>query len=341
MRTPPNDIKLRDLIQSLGLTHKNTSNSYIFHCPKCNKTKLYMHKKMGYFKCFVCADDNRFRGAPEFALAAMSGLSVREVCSRLYDTDIPFSDHIDIKFTWAPFEGMLDEIEESEAVWEDELEPTQLPLSCYYHGTRQFVPGMMYLLGRGITIEQMRKYNLAYDTKTRRVVFPIEYGKSLLGWQARYTADNVIRNKDGTTKFTLPKVLTSNGLRGGKYFMFWNNVIDSPYVVLCEGPVDALKAEKCGGNIASMGKGVTIPQLDALAALPSNKIYLALDPDAASDAARITRYMQDKAPAKVVYNMIVPKGKKDFGECTQEEVYQAFLDAQPVSNSHIFLYFKG
>jgi hypothetical protein len=299
-----------------------------------------MHKKMGFFKCFVCADENRFKGSPEFALSAMSGMSVRDICSKLYDENTIFSDFIEIKFTWAPFEGILDEIELDEAVWEEEAPSISLPLSCYYHGTRQFVPGMLYLLDRGITIDQMRKYGLAYDVKTRRVVFPIQYGKNIIGWQARCTFDNIIKNKDGTVKFIIPKILTSKGLMGGKYFMFWNNTLESDHIVLCEGPVDALKAEKCGGAVAAMGKGVTTPQLEALAASQAGSIYLALDPDAATDAERINRFMQEHAPNKKVFNMVVPSGKKDFGECTQEQVYEAFLKAKPINSSHIFIYLK-
>lgn len=336
---------LRETIKELGLSPKNTSNSYIFVCPICGKDKLYMHKKIGFFKCFVCADSQGFKGACDYGLAKLSGKKTSDIKQLLYGA-VKFEVEWTTDWKWAPYEDLMDEL-----VFETVLDDTpttpvaaQYPLGIFPYGTRQFVPALKYLLGRGVTIQQMIDYELQYDIKQQRVVFPVTYNKMLIGWQGRYINDCIKKNREGEVVYRIPKILTSAGLTGGRFFMFWDQSLTHPSdsVILCEGPVSGLHAMLPGlaPAIVSMGKSITQAQLALLATHPAARVYLCLDPDAATDCQRILDILTEECPSKQIYFMQVPKHRDDVGACTSEEVTEMFNEAKLIRPPYIFTYFK-
>ncbi|MGH7241570.1 MAG: hypothetical protein ACREGB_04705 [Candidatus Saccharimonadales bacterium] len=155
------------------------------------------------------------------------------------------------------------------------------------------------------------------------------------GWQAR--AIDPVDDKD--------RMRNNTGYGRGTLLMFADRLSSARYAVIGEGPVDAIKFDRVGGNVASMGKVVTARQLQEILKFPIEALYLALDDDAADEMTELAK--QVEIP---VYRLLVPQtcidrcrisGKKpDFGECTFEECEQAFNNPIKVDLFYLMLHLK-
>jgi hypothetical protein len=166
-------------------------------------------------------------------------------------------------------------------------------------------------------------------------VFPVELQGRLVGFQERTVLESTKTWDEETGKWLeMPKVLSSKGIPRDHVVMFGDRVQRSPHVVLCEGPIDAIKAHLCRANCAAMGKAVSRWQLQHLRDLGVRRVYLALDPDAAEETARLVRELSDLE----LYLMHPPPGYKDLGEMPMEAVLELFLRAPRVNPGHLFVY---
>jgi hypothetical protein len=325
---------LEDYLKKSGLRYKNGASSYIFTCPICNKKdKLYIRKKDGRFVCFFCKDTQNFQGKPEFALSKLLDIPIYEVRARLYLGQIQYNPVIDIKFTSAPFNSIVNDSYISVAAVAKELPEILHPPSHFTINLKLPNKAFNYLKNRGIGPEIIQKYNIKYAPAEQRVIFPVLVEGRLLGWQGRY-----INKIEGNT---IPKIITSKGLSGGQYFMFQDNIKNKDYAVLTEGPVDAIKADLCGGNIAAMGKGVSMGQIQTLLSYKLKRLYFGLDRDAATDTARIIKEIMNHSVESIEFYLIQPPAHRgDLGDCTPEEVLEQFKKAEKIVLPHIFIYFN-
>jgi hypothetical protein len=217
---------------------------------------------------------------------------------------------------------------------EDSLDEIQFPV---FHMTpitsEQAKPGAAYLEGRGIPLEVAARYDIAYSSLERRVYFPVKMGGRYYGYQGR-AIDKVEESM---------RLRSNDGFRRDVLVMFADNLEDSDFAIIAEGPVDAIKFDKVGGNISTMGKVVTDKQLEAIYSYGVKELYLALDDDAAAEMNEIAAKTHLK-----VYRVLVPDScrarcevagrKADFGECTFEEAEQAFKEAVPMDSNTILMY---
>lgn len=336
---------LSDFIKKSGLKYRNGANSYIFTCPICNKKdKLYIRKKDGLFCCFYCRETENFKGSAEFALSKLTNTSVKEVSYALYGTgEVQFHEFISIKFKNAPFNDYAfeDLIEEETQEQETSLPELVWPIDFVGPDRPIFQKARNYLYSRGINEYLIEQYSIKYQPEKQRVIFPVIVNGELLGWQGRYTENTEILDSSGNLLYKIPKILTSKGLSGGKYFMFQDRVKGSEHAFLTEGPVDAIKCHLCGGNIASMGKSVSKGQISSLVQTGIKKLYLGLDPDAATDTARIAKEISSLSNNEIKIYLVNPyPGREDMGDCTLEEVREQFEKAELLSFPRIFIYFK-
>lgn len=304
--------------------------SYIMKCPKCSKPdKLYIRKNDGRFICWVCAGTDNFRGKPEYALNELTGESFGKLRNILYGNEIPKASlhlEVNIKDFWSEGE---DEISE-----ESFLKPVHWPLNFYPIDHPWSVKGVEYLATRGISIDHARNYGIRYCPEKLRIVFPVSWNGILYGWQARLTVAHEWLNRD-LTKVSIPKAITSEGLLKEQIVMFADRLTGQDHCVLTEGPISAIKAELCGGNVATMGKAVSAAQIQLIRNSGIQRIYLALDPDA---AAETTKLVHTLASEMEVYTMIPKRG--DLGDMTFVEVYDLFLNATRVTSAHVFYFLR-
>ncbi len=330
-----NQEALRKLIEESGVPFRQNSVSWIFCCPLCEKKdKLYLRKVDGRFTCWICKETSGFQGRPEFALTKLLDMPVGQIKKLLYgDSTVEHLKNYLEKPVWKDFWGEDDD--EFEIEVEDKL-PTGTCWSPDFVGPDDiaFAPGARYLHKRGLTIEHVNAYQIKYDPPSNRVIFPFIVEGRILGWQARYIGDLLKVNPNTGREYRIPKALTTlpQGIQG-VYVMFQDRLKGSEHCVLTEGPIDAIKAHLCGGNVASLGKGVSDSQLKTIAKYVK-KLYVGLDPDAGTDIRRIVdKYSEDFE----IYLMQPPKGREDFGDCTPEEVYEAFMRAPRIKRGTLMV----
>lgn len=339
--------KLATFIDEAGLSYKENTVSYIFDCPRCSKKeKLYLRKRDGRFICWYCAEIEGYQGRPEIALADLCGKPIDVVRKALYAFVARDSDeYFDLRIP--DFFGDGDEVDSDVTV----IDTVKFPWDYYPIDHTFSSRGLKYLEGRGITKDLAVEYGLRYAPKDRRIIFPVEVGGRLVGWQARLVVPHQYWNEELQDMVTAQKMLSSKGIPTAHTVMFSNRLKGSKHVVVCEGPIDAMKAHLCGGNVATMGKAVSQGQIKMLrdpqrltkkeVGIFKNagieRIYLALDPDAARETTRLIREFCDLE----VYLMHPPAGHKDLGEMSLGEVRDLFERAPRVSTSHIFVHFGG
>jgi hypothetical protein len=309
---------LSKFIKDSGISYKQTSNSFVLTCPRCSKKdKLYIRKNDGRFICFYCSDHERFSGKAEYALSEYLGIPVHIIQEQLYPENAsraalpPF---LDISFDSA--QPLSVELVDSPI--------TNWPIGTYPLDHKYSQKGLEYLNMRGISLGLAKEYRLRYYPIQSRILFPVYSQKQLYGWQSR------------TVTNQMPKILSSKNLQKSQFVMFEDRLKYNAHVIICEGPIDAMKAHLCGGNIATMGKLISRQQITCILSYKPTKIYLALDPDAAKETNALLQTFGDYD----CYLLSPKKGKKDLGEMSLEEVYQSFLVAPKVNRFHLCVYLK-
>jgi hypothetical protein len=329
---PANPHALNELVRASGLPFRENSRSFIFDCPRCGKeNKLFMFKKDGRFVCWVCKEVDGFAGRPEFALVELTGIPIGQLRKTLYGIE----EQKGASFLYPElkdFFGDEDEVDEDAF----DLQPMQFPPDFYPIDHKFSVRGREYLEGRGVSLELAQSYGLRFCPPQRRVIIPIQWNGTVYGWQGRLVVDNTYTDPDTGDTYETPKILTPIGVKKEHTLMFWDRLTGSPHVVLCEGPFDAIKADLCGGNVATMGKAVSQTQIGILRNCGVQRIYLALDPDAALEVWRLTKEFFDLE----VYWMRAPAGT-DLGAMTPEAVRELFVNAVRVRSSNVFGFIEG
>lgn len=334
--------RLAEYLVTSGLKWKSTHNSYIFDCPRCSKAdKLYMFKDDGRFICFYCAEINGFKGKAEYALSELQNVPVSEVCKELYGGEAPtiemFFD-FQLEDWWSNDEipdgiPTLDDIQVR--LWGPDAIPIEAPLAK---------KGAEYLAGRGIDLELAKHYGIRYSGSKMRVLFPVQYQNRLFGWQGRAIGPTEFEDPETGEKKSVPKTLTVEGLKKDKVLMFADQLDGASQVIVCEGPVDAIKCHRCSpdgvqpaGNVATLGKAVSRAQIDLIRYSGAKKVYLALDPDADRETMMVIEALESYMD---VHIMCVPKPYHDFGEMSLDEVAAVYRQAPKVGPSSLFLYLK-
>jgi len=286
---------------------QETSRSFLFDCPACSgKKKLYIQKKDGRAACFKQGDPGQCPApgsTAAYALSLLTNLSIKQCKEELFG-DVPqISESLDVKL----------DISSTAARTElHPLKPEHIPADLALPGMPEFNAGLSYLEGRGIDLATIQKYGIGYSPNMRRVIFPVIMHKKMYGWQGR-AIDKVDK---AYRMYNLPGEWKARSL------MFYDNILQSDFAILAEGPVSALKFAKVGKFVASMGKEVSRAQLELLANSGIKKLYLALDRDAFDKNDKI-RYSMSALGVEC-YKIPVPDHRDDFGDCTYEECVEAF-----------------
>lgn len=175
-----------------------------------------------------------------------------------------------------------------------------------------------YMYERGLTDAIIEQFDIGYDKSTDSITFPVrdKNGECMF----------VARRSVKTKRFDLPKELTKPLY--GMYELLTNeNFKYSSDLYVCEGLFDCLRLW-CNGKLAVAGFGCLFSsyQIKQLQDLPTRSIILALDNDDAGRKA--TKRLSAIIKNKLVYSVILPEGRKDIGECTDEELNN--LEVEPI-----------
>lgn len=331
---------LKNVIKSSGVPHKENHVSYKFTCPMCKRPeKLYIRKRDGRYVCWYCRSINKTQGRnPEFILATMIGSTPRELQEQLY------------KGSWVDSSPLLLDIhldgdDEEEFLYEEPLvDAASVTYDHDYHpiDAPAAARGLAYLEGRGIPLEVAKAYKLRYCPRKRSVSFPVEYEGILYGYQDRLIIDNEWFDEEAGEMRSVPKIRSRKSVDDRSWrdrtVMFMDRLKDVAFdhAVVCEGPIDAIKAHLCGGNVALMGKSFSPGQVDLLRRLGVGKVYLGLDPDAAEEMSQLVHDLSDVQ----CYLMEVPQGKLDLGAMTFDEVHELYKSSRRVDSTRLFIHLR-
>lgn len=325
--------ELKALLDEGGLSYKQNSKSFVLTCPRCRKKgKLYIRKTDGRFVCWVCADSDNFSGAPEWVLTELLGMPVDEVRRRLYGSQ-EGGARVALVLSLRDFFGDDDDIPQTLPPEPIEVQPDP---GFRALDTEMGEPGRKYLESRGVPLEVALRYGITYHPAQSRVIFPVISRGKLLGWQGRYILGPEFVDPETGATADVPKALTSLNLKKDQVLMFGDRVTGD-HAILCEGPMDALKADLPGGNVATMGKVVSRTQLEILRTSGIRRLYLALDPDAFLESKKVLEAVVDDLE---VFDMRPPAGYDDLGDMPFAEVQKLFDAAPRINRAHLFLYLK-
>lgn len=319
--------ELVDHLDTLGVEQVTHNNSIESECPSCGtrgEGKFLIRKSDGKTVCFKGSCDY---GVKKFDVyySVVAGISLKEARDIISGKIIERDTH-ELSLN---LEAKGPQDEES-----DELKPISWPPEGTYeiesYGGQM---GAEYLMSRGIPVEIAKEYGIRFSINARRVYFPIKMGDQYYGYQAR-SIDKV------EPQF---RMLNNPGFKRSQMVMFANRLLNSRHAIITEGPVDAIKFHNAGGNICTMGKNISNNQIRLLEESGIDKIYLALDNDATADMRWIQKKTKlpcflIKVPQSAIERCLQNNKKADFGECTFEECFQAFNDAEEFNRYTTFLY---
>lgn len=186
-----------------------------------------------------------------------------------------------------------------------------------------------YMYERGLTDEIIELFDIGYDKARDEITFPVRDWHSNNFGKTMFIARRSIRTK----RFDLPKDM-EKPLYG--LFEIWldiqmgafskgrgQNATIKPVgeVYVCEGLFDCLRLW-CNGKYAVAGFGCLFSeyQLQLLKGLPTRKLVLALDNDRAGREA--TTKIRKAIKNKIITEVVIPKGRKDIGECSDKEIQE-------------------
>lgn len=169
-----------------------------------------------------------------------------------------------------------------------------------------------YWAERGIVDEWViEHFDLGYDKATKSITFPIRdiTGRTLF----------IARRSVKTKFFNYPK-----GVEKPLYGLYelYSDIRDRPLdlmeCLVCESMIDCLLLWQAGYYaVALNGLGNNL-QMKQLAELPCRELVLATDNDEAGDGARDR--IKSMVKGKIFSEIIFPRGIKDIGECSEDQV---------------------
>ena len=170
-----------------------------------------------------------------------------------------------------------------------------------------------YMYQRGLTDAIIERFDIGYDKSTDSIIFPV--------YDANGNCMFIAKGSVKTKRFDLPKNIKKPlyGLYETELEYIHNTFHSLPEIYVCEGLFDCLRLW-CNGKYAVAGFGCRFSehQIKQLQGLPTRKLILALDNDKAGKEA--TEKLRKAIKNKIITEVIIPEGKKDIGELTDEEI---------------------
>jgi len=233
-------------------------NELMYHCPFCNhhKKKLQVNVKSQQWHCWVCDAKGKFI----YTLVKKLNVSksVIQELNQIYNNTKFFSNKKDDIIVKLP--------EEFKSLSGEE-------------GSLFFLHAKKYLLTRGITEEDIIKYNIGYCSEgeyKNRVIIPSYDNNRILNYfVARSFYNSPLKYKNPPA----PKNTVLFDL-----YINWNIP-----VILCEGVFDAIAIKK--NAIPLLGKVPSKKLIMKIMESGVTDIYIALDKDAKDDALKLSEFM--------------------------------------------------
>ncbi len=223
--------------------------------------------------------------------------------------------------------GIVDEIsygyESKEVRKEGKVElPKEFLSLVYKHPSPVYKNAMMYLHKRGITYEDILKYNIGYCDQglyTNRVIIPSYDEDGQLNF---FVGRDIFESKMKYRNSPTPKDVV-----GFELFINW----DEP-IVLCEGPFDAIAVKR--NAIPLFGKTILSNLKRRIIEKKVKQVYISLDRDAFKDSLKmVEEFMKNDID---VYFVNLPE--KDPSDLGFEKVIPLLKETEKMKFSDLMRY---
>lgn len=299
------DEDLRDLLINPHLTR---SGQYVCDCIFCGKEQhMYVNKVTQMFDCKKCGEYG----------------SVYKILKHLNKLYLLSGSTVEIKERIESIRGMMQEV-----VSNDGVELSDLPIKKMPVGWKVSEKSTSYLLGRGITPEDCKRYNIGatnmFSKYDNYVLIPVYDGGKIRGFIGRYGAKSVPEGK-----------LRYNNSRDTEFseLMFgYDEIVDGTItVILVEGIFDKIAVDKALNLwddeeikcVCTFGKKISDRQITKLMLKGVTNVILLYDFDAIKEIKKYGLELEKHFVTSITYT-----NKKDIDECTREEALEVFTHLQ-------------
>jgi DNA primase len=298
-----NDLLINKFNLVLGQGKSTSRGNYSYRCPFCN------HHKNKFEICFD-ENSNHFQ---KYAcwVCGVKGSSLTKL-SRLLKKDESFQN--EVKSLTPKSRIIFREENKNEISLPKEFIPLHKPSKSiiYRHA-------VVYLRKRGVSIEDIIKYNLGYCEEgeySNTIIIPSYDNKGTLN----YFIGKEFMN-DGK-RYKLPKY--SRDIIPFEFYINWNQPI-----ILCEGPFDALSIKR--NAIPLLGKNIQTKLMSKLMESNIKKIYIALDRDAIKSSLKFCEDLMNEGKQIHFINL----DKKDPNELGFQKFTQLLHNSKPLTFSNL------
>ena len=299
-----NYLLLNVLNKTLGPSKKTSRNNYSFKCPNgCHphKNKLEINLNTHQYQCWICGSSkegikgkNLIKLFKQVSASPEKMMELRAlVKTETSDKEYAIAEKLSLPKEFKP----LVNIQQSDILGRHAL---------------------TYIKSRGVTEEDILKYNIGYCTSGN-------YGKMVI--IPSYDEDGTLNyftgrsfEKESKVKYRNPSV--SRDIIPFELFINW----DLPFI-LCEGPFDAIAIKR--NAIPLLGKNIQSKLMRKIVKSSVDKIYIALDKDAQKQALSFCERLMNEG--KEVY--LVDMHDKDPSEMGFKNFIDTISDTLPLTFS--------
>lgn len=296
------DDDLKDLLINPKPTR---SGQYIADCPLCGKEQhFYISRKTQMWDCKKCHSYG----------------SIYKLLRLLDKTYLLAGSTIENKERIESIREMTQEL-----VSNDDTELSELPVKKMPVGWKVSAKSTKYLLSRGITPEDCKRYNIGATDMFRKyenyVLIPVYDGGEIRGFLGRYGARKVPDNK--------LRYNNSIGTEFAELLFGYDEITgNTSTVILVEGVFDKIAVDKVlhlwDGEevkcVCTFGKKISDKQIKKLMLKGVTNVILLYDFDAVKEIKKYGLELEKYFVTSITYT----SDKKDIDECSEDEALEVF-----------------
>lgn len=296
------DDELRDLLINPKPTR---SGQYIADCPLCGKSQhFYISRKTQMWDCKKCHSYG----------------SIYKLLRLLDKTYLLAGSTVENKERIESIREMTQDL-----VSNDDIELSDLPVKKMPAGWKVSAKSTKYLLSRGITPEDCKRYNIGATDMFRKydnyVLIPIYDDGKIRGFLGRYGARKVPEDK--------LRYNNSIGTEFAELLFGYDEITErTSTVILVEGCFDKIAVDKvlhlwdddevkC---VCTFGKKISDKQIKKLMLKGVTNVILLYDFDAIKEIKKYGLELEKYFVTSITYT----SDKKDIDECSEDEALEVF-----------------
>lgn len=336
------------IVNCVNEDYQETATSEVhLDCPFCGEhdKKLYVSPK-GQFICFKC--ESRGNSPISFFMQYYD-VSYKEASDMLKDEDfaIPKVEPVDNETLLSRLVALNTKVEkQKQAGKKCPAFPTNTKLLRDNLNNPESYPYLWYLKNRGITLQQIYKYNLGYLTSgtiktqdkdmtiSNSIIFPT-YGlnNDVIYWSTRSIEPN-------------PFIKSFNALAKDNEYSRKDVVFNLNHVkdkmVICEGIFNAISSTVADYvGVATLGKAITDDQINLMLKVNPKYFYVFLDNDAMKEEIKLIDRLKQRISLDRIYLVVNPYKDKDANDLGSTIVKELLDKAQPVNLQSLLYLVRG